>query len=1044
MGTSATIREHIAQIVLVALLTASVCANASAIDKRRTLDQFFHTAWTADQGAPESAQNLTQTTDGYLWLGTSTGLVRFDGVRFEHYGAPRFSDLPSSDISALMATPDGGLWIGYRTGGASFLKGEQVLNYGEREGLPSAQIFAFALAPDGFAWVATSRGLERLEKSRWNPIGADWNFTSTFPNALLVDRQGRMWAVAPDAVYILPPHTHSFRVLKKKAVNEPLLMQTPDGMVWVVLEEPSLGSLGKVAEPAPGQGEPVEPAKPVDSAPASGCSMSLVVCAASDGSVWMGTVGNGVSRIPNTEWLKRNGIKSESNAPRRFTREEGLSGNDCVAFLEDREGNVWVSTRTGLDRFRRKNVYPAPSAAGSFDSDVSLVADKDGVIWLGAENKPLLRIQNDLVSALGKSRHIVSIYRDRIGTIWLGGWGTLTRLAKNRLEDVQLPKELEPVTGRPYWKVRAITDDRNGALWISAVQHGVFRLRNNLWEQYGHLAGLPRLTAFTLWSDSGGRVWFGYTDNRIGLADGEKVRTFSSAEGLHVGTVRAFGGQGAHVWAGGQFGLARFDGNRFSMLTTEADGDFRGISGIVETDNGDLWLNQASGLAHIPAAEVETKIHDSQHPLRYELFDSRDGLRGTASQMNFLPSAVLGTDGRIWVSGSEGPAWIDTARIYRNALPPPVSIQSLTVDGRTYPATAKIELPALPSNLQISYTALSLSVPERVRFRYKLEGQDKDWQNVGTRRGAFYTNLGPGIYRFRVIACNNDGVWNETGAAMDFSIAPAFYQTSWFILLCLALLFTVLWLAYLYRLNYLTAQIHERLGARLEERERIARELHDTLLQGFQGLMLRFQGVLKTLPANDPAHQRMEQVLNRADEVLLEGRQRVRELRAEGTTGNDLPDDLARYGTELAQDHGSVFSVTVVGTPYLLDPTVRSEARQIGREGMANAFQHAQAAKIEVEITYSSANVSIRIRDDGAGIDTAILSKGRAGHWGLSGMRERAQKIGAKLSIWSHPGKGTEIDLWIPANLAYPRTLKRSRWHRVKLAPTQAKEDREP
>jgi signal transduction histidine kinase len=730
--------------------------------------------------------------------------------------------------------------------------------------------------------------------------------------------------------------------------------------------------------------------------------------------------------LPNTEWLASDSVDTTP----RFTHLDGLSSNAVMAFLEDREGNIWVSTQTGIDRFRRRNVYPAPFVAGSSDTDLALAADQNGALWAEAQGQPLLMIKNDLVSAMGPPRHICAIYRDRAGVLWIGGEGRLTKFVDRRFVDVPLPELRNPAN---YWKVRAIAEDGSGSLWISIVEHGVFRLRNKHWERYGNLPGLPQSTAFTIFSDSIGEVWFGYIDNRIALSHGTAVRTFSSAEGLDLGAVTAFGGRAGHLWAAGHSGgLARFEGARFSMLASATDGEFKGISGIVETDNGDLWLNEEYGIAHITAEEIEAKLREPHHKLKFELFDSRDGLRGTATQMNFLPSAVLGTDGRIWVSETGGAFWIDPARLYRNAMPPPVSIQSLVVDGKVHPTGGQIQLPALSSNLQIDYAALSLSIPERVHFRYKLESIDKDWQDVGTRRSAFYMRPGPGSYRFRVIAANNDGVWNETGASLDFLIAPAFYQTWWFRLFCIALAVAGLWQFYLYRLNLATAKIQERIGARLEERERIARELHDTLLQGFQGLVLRFHAVLNTLSHEDPARTMVEKALNRADQVLTEGRQRVRELRAEGMTGEDLPKHLERYGEELAQEHKIHFNLSVTGTPRALDPIVFNEIYRIAQEGLTNAFLHSHGSKIEVELIYDDLGARLNIRDDGEGIGPEVIAKGRAGHWGLSGMRERAQKIGARLNLSSRPGGGTEIDLAVPARIAYLTGSKQSLWARLK------------
>jgi signal transduction histidine kinase len=340
-------------------------------------------------------------------------------------------------------------------------------------------------------------------------------------------------------------------------------------------------------------------------------------------------------------------------------------------------------------------------------------------------------------------------------------------------------------------------------------------------------------------------------------------------------------------------------------------------------------------------------------------------------------------------------------------------------------------LPAHTTTLQIAYTAPNLSIPERVRFRYKLDGQEKNWNDAGRRREAFYTNLGPGHYSFHVIACNDDGVWNETGTTWNFFIAPAWYQTLWFKMLLGLAAIGLSWMLYSLRLRQATAQIQARLGERLEERERIARELHDTLIQSVDGLMLRIQTALSE---SDPNRSRLmiEKALDSADEVMLEGRQRVHALRAEATTVNELSEALASYGRDLAEDHPAEFSVALVGSPKLINPFVRDEAYRIGREALGNAFQHAGATKVEVEVTYDHAMVHMRVRDNGRGIDEYTLNGGRPGHWGLRGMRERANVIGGKLVLWSRLGVGTEIDLEIPADVAYKKVLGGLRSHWIK------------
>ncbi len=382
-----------------------------------------------------------------------------------------------------------------------------------------------------------------------------------------------------------------------------------------------------------------------------------------------------------------------------------------------------------------------------------------------------------------------------------------------------------------------------------------------------------------------------------------------------------------------------------------------------------------------------------------------------------------------------------------NQLPPPVHIEQITADRNPHDVTAEnngsLRLPALSRDLEIDYTALSLVAPEKIRFRYKLEGYDHDWQDAGNRRQAFYTNLPPRTYRFRVVACNNSGVWNEAGTYFDFSIAPAYYQTTWFRLLLAIAFLMLLGVIYQLRLRQVAGQVRARMEERLEERERIARDLHDTLLQSVQGLILKFHAVAKQIPSDEPAHDALEKTLDHADEVLAEGRDRLRNLRATSIPFGGLPAAFGRVVEETPQGADATFKTVVEGRVRELHPMVREECYWIGREAVVNALTHSNGRKVEVEITYDPRQFRLRVRDDGRGIDPKILEEGgRSDHWGLQGMRERAQKIGGQLKLWSRPETGTEVELIIPRASAYQTAHDKSK--KFWLRPSSGNNDAAP
>jgi signal transduction histidine kinase len=368
-----------------------------------------------------------------------------------------------------------------------------------------------------------------------------------------------------------------------------------------------------------------------------------------------------------------------------------------------------------------------------------------------------------------------------------------------------------------------------------------------------------------------------------------------------------------------------------------------------------------------------------------------------------------------------------------------VEIETVIADDKVIAASQGVTLPKLTHHLRIDYTAFSLTVPERVRFRYKLEGVDKDWQQPTALRQAYYTDLAPQKYRFIVKACNNDGVWNEEGAALDFFVAPAYYQTHWFQATCLAAFLAFLWGVYRLRLRQIARQFDLRLEERIGERTRIARELHDTLLQSFQGSLYEFQAARKLLSGRpEEAGRTLDRAIGSAGSAIDEGREAIQELRSGSAVREDLAQLLRAAGQEssgaqFSNGNSTAFHVTVEGPPRSLSPILQDELYRIGRELLRNAFRHARAKRIEVEIRYSAREFRLRIRDDGTGIDPEVLDTGaRPGHWGLPGVRERAKRIGAELDLWSQPEAGTEVQITVPASLAYlkSRSFRPFRWLR--------------
>ena len=554
-----------------------------------------------------------------------------------------------------------------------------------------------------------------------------------------------------------------------------------------------------------------------------------------------------------------------------------------------------------------------------------------------------------------------------------------------------------------------------------AVRHGVYRWADGVWTHFGNLQDLARDTAVSLLTDSGGRIWFGYMGSQIAVVDGDHVKIFTSKDGLEVVNIQTIYEHAGQFWIGGERGLAMLKNNRFQSLTPDGNSPFTGISGIAEAANGDLWLNATPGIFRIPAAEIEHATKESNYHVHCELFDILDGLEGKAVQLRPLPTLVESTDERLWFSTFGSIVQIEPNHLLRNANAPSVFIRSVDSGGVVHSGPGVIKLPPRSTNVHIEYTAPNLSVPERVRYRYRLEGLNRDWQDAGTRREAFYTNLGPGHYRFTVIACNEDGVWNSAGAAIDFTIAPAWFQTIWFLAVCIAIGVLLVFAVYRIRVRQVANAISARFDERLDERTRIARDLHDTFLQTIQGSRLVADSALKR--SIDPLRMReaLEQLSIWLARATTEGRVALNSLRTSTTETNDLAESFRRAIAEGRTERSMETSFSVVGEIKDMHPIVRDEVYRVGYEAIRNASMHSQASELRVTLTYDD-ELIVDIADNGVGMDPLVAGRGKEGHFGLQGMRERAARIAGRLTVTSSPESGTQVKLIVPGKIVYRKT----------------------
>jgi signal transduction histidine kinase/ligand-binding sensor domain-containing protein len=1006
-------------VVFVTTAFASFPSPASALNPDRKISQYAHSAWRLQDGFfGNPPTSITQTTDGYIWIGTQSGIFRFDGVRFVPWSPAGGEALQNSRVLRLLGTSDGSLWIGTDEHGLWRWYNHKLSSYLDSG---AAAITAILEDRSGSIWVGRTNvedGAGRVCEIR-SGVSHCYSVMDKIGvqccTAVAEDREGNLWFGGGAEFTVWKPHSSSLRTFTLSGANPHAgsvanIQFAPDASAWIGIGQP--GHWGGLQHFVHGRLSAFRTAT-WDS------SKEAVYRTLLDrnGALWVGTAADGVYRIHN-------------GSVDHFSAADGLSGDGIFSFFEDREGNVWVATFKGIDCFRDLAVssFSAREGLGSAEVD-SVLGSRARSIWAGGDGS-LDHLDNGKIESIQTNKglpgvQVTSLLEDHAGKLWVGIDQKLSILDGRKFTEIKRPN------GQALGFVVGIAEDIEDNVWaeISGSPRELVRIENSEVKEIFPAPAMP--AARKVAADPQGGIWLGLMSGDLARYRKGKLDTFHFPHRLDSRVEQVSVEDDGEVLGATGFGLIGWRDGKQQTLTEQNGLPCSHVNSFVKDKRGALWLYTQCGLIEIPSQEVEKWWEHSSAKLQIRIFDSMDGVRPGFSPFQ---GAARSQDGKLWFANESVLQMIDPEHMTVNRVPPPVHIEEVIAENKNFSSTNDPTLPALTRNVSVRYTALSFIAPQRVLFRYMLEGQDKAWQDAGTRREAFYTNLGPGTYRFHVIACNNDGVWNQVGDTFSFIIAPAYYQTGWFGVLCALTAAMMLWLIYLLRLRHAREQIEQRLGARLEERERISRELHDTLLQGFQGLMLRFQAVMKMLPAHEPAHELMEKVMDRADEVLLEGRQSVQGLRRLGASGDDLAEALRQCSRELAEDNADAFSLAVLGTPVPIDPIIFDEVYRIAREALLNALQHSRATKIEVELTYSSSQIVVRIRDDGTGIDPAILSTGRTGHWGLSGMRERAQKIGAKLNIWSHHGAGTEIELAVrvkaPSSNKGARPFSRRHPHR--------------
>ena len=1018
-------------------LTACLClvcnSTARALDSRKPLSQYTHTVWQTDTGLPQNTvHHILQTHNGYIWLATDGGLVRFDGVEFAVFDKQNTPAIRSNQIRNLSQDTQGNLWIStpeglvrqrdkrftlftgsdglstsnvlstfedrtgtvwiITTGGLDSYKDGKFTQYSTRDGLSSNSIEILIEDHQGALWIGSHDGLTRFKDgvfTNYNNLAG----MRTSVRALMEDKLGRLWIGTPAGLYLLSNGALSSYTLQDglSSNNVDSIAEDNLGRIWVGTSN-GLNQLkdGNATVFSTAQGLP---SNRIES-----------IYEDREGSLWVSTE-SGLARLEGTRFTS-------------FSPKDRLAGLTVLSIYEDREGNLWLGTDSGGLHALRDNKFVAYTTEEGLSNDLirSVYQDPSSNIWIGTGGGGLNLIRNGRVTTYttkdGLSSNVVfATHADREGNLWIGTSDGLTKLARLDGSGRGRFTTYTIADGLADDFVRSIYQDNLGQLWIGA-RRGLTRLRDGKFTVYTTLDGLGSDFIGAILQDRAGSLWVSTLGGLSRLKDGA-FTNFTTGDGLSSNVITSlYEDRTGNLWIGTNgSGLNRFRDGKFTSFTTK-DGLFNDvIYQILEDGQDNLWLSCDRGIFKVSLKDLDEFAAGRIGSISSVSYGAADGMKITECNGGGHPAGWRTRDGRLWFSTLRGVSVIDPEKIGLNTIPPPVAIDRVLVDDRAVDAPDQASFSPGPSRFAFHYAGLSFVAPNKVQFKYKLEGFDADWIAAGASRVAYYTNIPAGRYTFRVIACNNDGVWNEAGAAFEFYLQPHFYQTYWFYGLCLMALGLIGWQSYLLRVR----GIESRFAAVLAERNRIAREIHDSLAQGLAGISLQLELVAKMLASStDSARNHLNQARLLTRQSLADARRSLWDLRSAALESSDLPTSLSSSARHLTAESGVETQLQVSGVFRELDQHIENNLLRIGQEAITNAVKHARAQRIDISLDFAPKTVRLSVRDNGRGFDCEQSLSPDRGHFGLVGMRERAEQIGGRLTVSSSPGAGTEISAEVP------------------------------
>jgi signal transduction histidine kinase/ligand-binding sensor domain-containing protein len=962
---------------------------AGALEPTTPLANYGRQAWGMENGLPQNTvQALAQTRDGFVWLGTEVGLVRFDGNGFQVFdkntkpgeGGPT---LPGNDVRCLLATKDGALWIGTSEGLERWKDGVAT-SFTTKDGLPGNVIQALQEMPNEDINVSTDLGWARMEGRRF--VGFD---AVEFSPRESEARIGAKLGLSRDAiVYSTPlsPNESEYAIGSKDTVE-------------VVLKSNVITRLRVGHE--------------------LGGSKIQDLFADREGALWIGTNG-GLAR-----WV--------NGKVERLPVTDPLATASVLAIMEDHEGDLWVGTETGglhILRDQRFKTYGARDGLSS-DAATTVVEDGTGRLWVGTNGGALNVLRRGgaepgaaniyAVRDVLLSDVILSLAAAPNGDLWVGTPDGLNRIRGSAVDSYT------SADGLPDDFIRSLLADADGSLWIGTrrgLAHWTFpagaragRFAANLtgarMRIYTQVNGLGSDLVGAMARDVNGDLWIATFAGLSRLHAGS-ITNYTTANGLSSNVVTALlaRADGTLLIGTQDHGWTMWNGKSFSVPESFRP-NMTSIHAILDDGSGHVWFATGSGIARCDW-DLKSGEADCTHWME---FGTSDGLRSREMAINSHPSAWRSRDGHLWFATPKGLVEVDPAHFPVNANPPPVALERFAVDDAALNAAGQIVVQAGHVHFEFDYAGLSFVAPQKVRYRYMLEGFDKEWTEAGTRRSAYYTNIPPGHYTFRVQAANNDGIWNMEGANLKFELRPHFYQTFWFYALLVLAVVGMVVLVQRWRLR----RAEQEFNAVLGERNRIAREVHDTLAQGYVGISVQLEVLSELLRMNkaDAAAKHLDLTRGFVREGLADARQSIWALRSQDSGETTLPVRMRRI-VEQAGGNGLEARFSIFGAYRMLPPETEREILRVAQEAVHNVKKHADAKQVTVQLEYGPAVIGLEVRDDGRGFQVnkeldAVLERDGPGHYGLTGMRERAAAIGGTLEMTSEVGVGTTVRLEVPA-----------------------------